>query len=245
MLQNDFFNNRQKKGFDELVSYQPKYYHNILEMQAINQFGGLTTDRMADDLNQLILDQFIDSCSVKMLSRFEMFLNITGNENRSIQERRNIVKVAWIGNIKMNRSKIKTLIRAYCGCESDVHFSHEIVIIIKILESDCTVYNLKDLIDVFKSQIPSHLQWKVELRVDKFLIKEVNPVSVLKIRFYTELKGVLPRNYDRVKIALNMESMNNHLDCVIVKKKNIWYLNGEQKLDGSKYLNAIEEKEEM
>ena len=105
MLQNDVFYNRQRSGYDELVSYQPKYYQNIQEMQAINQFGGLTTDKMASDLEQLVLDQFIDSCSVEMLNRFEQFLHITGYETRSITERRSIVKVNWIGNIKMNRTQ--------------------------------------------------------------------------------------------------------------------------------------------
>lgn len=170
MLQNDVFYNRQRSGYDELVSYQPKYYQNIQEMQAINQFGGLTTDKMASDLEQLVLDQFIDSCSVEMLNRFEQFLHITGYETRSITERRSIVKVNWIGNIKMNRTQIKALIRAYCGCDSEVHFTHEVMIIAKISGSKSTIY-VGDLLSIFNSQIPAHLKWTAVLETESNSIK--------------------------------------------------------------------------
>lgn len=170
MLQNDVFYNRQNSGYDELVSYQPKYYQNIDEMQVINRFGGYTTDKMADDLEQFVSDQFIDSCCVKMLNRFETFLGITGYEKRSIDERRSIVKVNWIGNIKMNRTQIKALIRAYCGCDSEVHFAHEVIIVAKISESNSTIY-AGDLLDIFNKRIPSHLKWTAVFGIESNSIK--------------------------------------------------------------------------
>lgn len=182
MLQNDIFYNRQKSGYDELVSYQPKYYQNIFEMQAINQFGGLTTDKMAEDLEQLILDQFIDSCSVKMLNRFELFLGITGYENRSIAERRSIVKVNWLGNTKMNRTQIKALVRAYCGCDSEVHFTHKVMIIVKVPESNVSIY-ARDLLEAFHSKIPAHLKWTTNFEIDCSSVYNTNKVHLQEVQF--------------------------------------------------------------
>jgi hypothetical protein len=53
MLEHDIFYNRQRSGFEELTSYQPLWWADILEMKANNKFAGLTLDRMADALEQL------------------------------------------------------------------------------------------------------------------------------------------------------------------------------------------------
>ena len=213
-------------------------------MQAINQFGGLTTDRMASDLEQIILDQFIDSCSVEMLNRFEQFLHITGYEKRSISERRSIVKVNWIGNIKMNRTQIKALIRAYFGCDSEVHFTHEIIIIIKIQEANSTI-SAKDLLNIFDAQIPSHLKWSAILQNECFKITNINKMRLSELRLHTAVNNKTSEIIESVNIVISIEPLHNDIECTLIIKKNMWYLDGSKKLDGSKCLNAIVEREEL
>ena len=70
----------------------------------------------------------------------------------------------------MNRTQIKALIRAYCRCDSEVHFTHEVMIIAKISGSKSTIY-VGDLLSIFNSQIPAHLKWTAVLETESNSIK--------------------------------------------------------------------------
>lgn len=48
------FHNQQKTGYEEIVSYGPRFYPQIKEMDAIYRFAGWTVDQMAADLENLI-----------------------------------------------------------------------------------------------------------------------------------------------------------------------------------------------
>jgi hypothetical protein len=189
MLEHDIFYNRQRSGFEELTSYQPLWWADILEMKANNKFAGLTLDRMADALEQLVKNQFFDSCSESMLTRIELWLGITGASEMELNERRNLVKATWIGNQKISRSSIQSLVYAYCGCSSEVHFTHSISIIANISEATSTIH-IGNLIKTLETKIPAHISWECIMNVNPTKVKA--GLSIVYWQYDYQLCGLNP-----------------------------------------------------
>jgi hypothetical protein len=175
MLKSDVFFNRERSGYEELKSYQPLWWSQILEMRANNAFAGYTLEQMADALEQMVKDQFFDTCSEYMLERVELWMGLTGYGAMTIEERRNLVKASWIGNQKVNRSSIQALVMAYCGCSSEVHFTNEVVISANITESTSYIY-LGNLKNVLSRQIPAHISWDVIMNIESRSVAYGNSV---------------------------------------------------------------------
>ena len=74
MLEHDVFYNRVRSGYEELMSYYPNFWKEILEMRVNNRFAGYTLDRAAGDMEQAVLDQFFETSSQEMVLRYERFL---------------------------------------------------------------------------------------------------------------------------------------------------------------------------
>ena len=158
MLNEDVFRNRLRSNYEEIKSYIPRYWNEILEMDANNRFAGFTIDKAAGDLEQFVKNWFFDTMDEATLTEYENFLGLTGFGIRNIQDRRNLVKATWIGGIKMSRPRIKALIKAYLGCDSEVHFTHELSVQPIVNDSEATLY-LGELQDILYAQIPAHLMW--------------------------------------------------------------------------------------
>ena len=72
--------------------------------------------------------------------------------------------------------------------------------------------------------------------IERFYLSKVNN----RFSFNTHNKHII----SHVCIhAIFNQTYHTDLDGMVISKRNIWYLNGQQQLDGSKYLNAIEKKE--
>lgn len=170
MLNHDIFYNRKRSGYDELKSYQPLWWAQILEMRANNKFAGYTIEKMADALEQLVKEQFFDTCTEKMLERIEIWLGISGASEMTLSERRNLVKATWIGNQKVSRSSIQALVYAYCGCSSEVHFTHEISISANVSEAESAIY-IGNLEKILSSQIPAHISWEAVMNINSTSVK--------------------------------------------------------------------------
>lgn len=154
MLTHDVFYNREHSGKEELDSYLPKYWLDILEMEANNTFAGYTLDRMAADMEQTIKDRFFDSCSETMLARYEAFLHITPAQETSIEDRRSIVKMKWNGGGKMTGRRIKAIVKECCGADCEVTFGGS-RLVIEIHDYDGNVNMIHEAINSYT--IPAHI----------------------------------------------------------------------------------------
>jgi hypothetical protein len=144
---------------------------------------------MADALEQLIKEQFFDSCSEEILSRVEIWLGLTGSDDMTLDERRNLVKASWIGNQKTSRSSIQALVYAYCGSSSEVHFTHEISIIANISEAESAIY-IGNLEKILSSQIPAHISWEAVMNINPSSVKVGR--SIVYWRYDYQLCGLNP-----------------------------------------------------
>ena len=70
------FYNQMRSGYEELLSYGPSFYKNLLEMDVNYRFAGKTLDIGAEGLERLIQDQFIDTADEETISRWERWMNL-------------------------------------------------------------------------------------------------------------------------------------------------------------------------
>lgn len=162
----NIFRNNIRSGKKELDSYIPQWYEQILEMHANNTFAGYTLDRMSEELERLIVNQFIQTCDEDTLGKFEYFLKIK-NTSGDFDMRRKKAFAYWNGNRVINRTRIRELNRIFIGCDSEVWFDH----VLHIKPSEQNVYFPEELSEILDDQIPSHVP--VEFIFDKKIIIQV------------------------------------------------------------------------
>ena len=66
------FYNQQRSGYEELLSYGPLFYRDLLEMDTNYRFcRKKALDVGAEGLEKLMQDQFIDTADEETISRWE------------------------------------------------------------------------------------------------------------------------------------------------------------------------------
>ena len=164
MLDHDVFYNRDRSGYEELMSYYPNFWKDILEMRANNMFAGRTIDRAAADMEQIVADQFFESCSESMVIRYENFLNLD-NSDKDWDERRRFLKIAWNGTEKVRVSGIIETIREfYRGMVAvDADFTDFFCFLIQKLNSDPGID--RNIEHYLQRVIPAHITYEIIYRV--------------------------------------------------------------------------------
>lgn len=211
MLTHDVFYNRERSGKKELDSYLPKYWRDILEMDANNTFAGYTLDRMAVDMEQTVKDRFFDSCSETMLARYESFLHITPAQGTSIEDRRSMVKMKWNGGGKMTGTRIKAIVKECCGADCEVAFGSSQLVVDMTFRDNPANYMAMIREAITNSTIPAHIEIVFKGNVD------------LSIIFLWDSEIDIP------KINMRMDFSMNHASA---------YFDGSICWDGTRRLNG-------
>jgi len=150
------FNNQQRSGYDEIVSYSPRYWLDIREMVAIWKFAGWTVDLMAQDMEGLEQAQFIAYMSEASIARMEKFLGIPYYPNKSLSERRAFVQAIWTKSGKMSKDKITEIINAFAECACTVELKNSEIVINMTFTGDPSEY-IDDIRTMIEGSIPAHL----------------------------------------------------------------------------------------
>lgn len=152
-----YFNNFEQSGYDELKDWTPSYYQSIKEADVNLQFAGKTIDEMAQALEYWCQNMFIDTMSEDMLSRMEAFYYLD-NSNRSVDERRRLLKAAQIGSGKVDIDRIKRIINVYAEVDCEIEFLNELNI---TLHAGHKLIKFTDFTEIIGNQLPGHLVWHV------------------------------------------------------------------------------------
>lgn len=211
MFPNDYYNNMEIPGEAELTSYLPKYWRDILEMQANNAFAGYTLDRAGADIDQLVKDRFFDTCSVDKLCDYERFLNIYNTKGMSVEDRRTQVKMRWNGDGKMTGARIKAIVKECCGSDCEVTFGSSQLVIDMVFRDNPSKYMTMIRETISNSTIPAHIEIVFKGSADlRIIISLKNEVEV-------------------PEIAMGMDLSMNHAGH---------YFDGSLKWDGSHKFNS-------
>lgn len=261
------FNNQQRSGYDEIVSYGPKFYPSIKEMDAIYRFAGWTLDLMAADLEKLVSYQFLNYMDDEALTRFEKFLGIPYDGSKTIEERKTLAYANWSSSGKMSKTKIASIVNAFAECECTVSFENSVLNIDMVFKDDPTVY-MDDIRELLRKTIPAHIEILYKGKVDTNIIFTwINKVSVDKIvnkipfHLYRTVGGIMldgSHFLDGTSLLNNTYSLfpvsdkhifsvnnNENASFSVEISKNLHYLDGTNMLDGTLKLDSYYKKEDL
>ncbi|MDO4650431.1 MAG: hypothetical protein Q4B26_17470, partial [Eubacteriales bacterium] len=72
----EIFHNRDRSGYEEIVSYGPRWWTEYLEMDANYRFAGWTLDLMAHFLERIIKNQYPLNADEQTIELLEKLLHI-------------------------------------------------------------------------------------------------------------------------------------------------------------------------
>lgn len=155
----EIFYNSERPGYDEIVSYGPKWWTEYREMDANYRFAGWTLDLMAYYLERVVKNQFPSQADEETIAMFEKLLHIESDVELSLEERRRIVSAYYSGSGHLSRSVILTLVKAYTGQDGDVYWNNG-VLCIEFNNDEGMFVSIGLLQKVIERRIPAHIPFK-------------------------------------------------------------------------------------
>lgn len=160
------FNNHQRSGYEEIVSYSPCYYGRIKEMDAVFRLAGMLTDLMARDLESVVEQQFVRYMDGEPLERLENFLEIKADKKQSVEERRKTVLSYFIKSGGASGLNIKKLISIFTDILVDVSFDGECIDIkfniSGTAEAEEAESCIAEIMALLRKKIPAHISLSYE-----------------------------------------------------------------------------------
>lgn len=262
------FNNQQRSGYEEISSYSPNYYMRLLEMDAVFRLAGWLTDLMADDMEKVVSGQFLRYMEGEALERYEAFLGIKADRDKSIEDRKAYIMALLIGSGKLSNEKIREIVNQFTECECGIVLEGFTLYINMTFNGDPAKY-MGSLRDIIRQKVPAHIEIIYHGRDGQGIIVELeNNITVErihhKINFYLYSNGkvayldgsayqngslFLDNVFDlysvRDRHVLEVQQAENADTGQVTIKRNYHLLDGSLVLDGGTILNAKEWKEDI
>lgn len=154
-----------RSGYEELLAMYPTFYREVYEMQEILKAEGKLQDDLKTDIQQVFFNQFIDYADSETISVYEKIIGIEPDINKSLDERRRVVRAFLTGSGKLSASIIKSIIGSYT--EGDVECDLEKVnskddfhtLVIQAERGSGSTINLSDITGLIDKKIPAHLKY--------------------------------------------------------------------------------------
>lgn len=237
------FNNQQRTGYEEIVSYAPHFYPQIKEMDAIYRFAGWTCDLMATDLEKLVAMQFIKYMDDELLARYESFIGIDRDYSKTLEERKTISLAKSNSSGKISKSKIQSIVNSFVECDCRVSLDDSDIVVDMMFRDNPAKY-MNYIREILQKEIPAHMKILYRGVLDISIIFEwKNHVSIpnIKMSYGTQ---IIEHFSNVIKSKINF-STKNDIEISLITKKNAYYLDGTILLDGSRKLNAYVKQEDL
>lgn len=112
-----------------------------------------------DGIIDIAADGVIDA---KEKPRMETFLGIPLNQKRTLEARRKLVALYFIGGNHIGSQEIKDIVFGYTGASSSVEFKNS-RIYVKLFPNDNSTFLSSDVMECLKRKIPAHLSLSLVL----------------------------------------------------------------------------------
>lgn len=152
-----FYNKYWSSNYDELITYYPRYYRDVLEMRAILESHGMIADELEENIEQSYYNTFVDLMDDEALADFESFLHIPPDSTKTLEERRYYVKGLLAGRGKLNETMIKSVVKSFTGGECLVTFAGSVVTVRIFPPDGGEGFRFEDVEAVLKPLMPAHL----------------------------------------------------------------------------------------
>ena len=168
----EIFNNQQRSGYEEIVSYGPKWWTEFREMDANYRFAGWTLDLMAYWLERVVNNQFPANADERTITTvFEPALRIEPEPDETLEERRKTVAAYWSGTGKLSKTVIQSIIKAYTGCESELWWNG-VKLQIRIFCDEDGQFSQRKIHNIISRRYPEHLSFTIRDMICSFVLKE-------------------------------------------------------------------------
>lgn len=205
------FNPYWKCNYDELITFYPRYYREVLEMDAILHAEGKLADGIQNGIDLMLLNNFIDTADSDTITKLESFLGLSLMKQRTLDERKRLVKSFFAGQGKVSASRISEMIRAYTGADTECEFypfDEEMNNRLDIQferGSEAVIYT-SDIYTLLAKMLPAHIEYRA-IMTYRF------PVGVEKRRYHYpylyDLCGTKPYSILIAQIA-NIETVTEN-----------------------------------
>lgn len=262
------FNNQQRSGYEEIASYSPKFYKSIKEMNAVFRLAGFTLDLMAEDLEGTVSNQFVEYMDEEAFSRYETFLGVKKDVNKTLEERKAYVNALLMGSGKISKDKIVAIVNQFADCTCDVLLDGS-ELLVNMTFTDNPEKYMDDIRNLIRDKVPLHIEIVYHGSIDMNIVVVLqNTVTVERIRHSMTFYLYSNENVDYLDGSKYLDGsmlLGNVLDLFPVRdrypievqeenhvevepvtiRKNMYRLDGNLVLNGSTKLNAEEWKENI
>jgi len=161
-------NNYYDTTYEEIVNYVPDYYTEVKEMQAVYKAEGDLLNDIKDGIEKVFGDCFIDSADEATVAKLEQFLNIHMHEERSLEDRRRLVKSYFVGAGKMSASLLSDIIGTYTGAKSQCRFEPcdiegNNALYIDTERGAETNFYASDIMELIRAKLPAHIPFEFDV----------------------------------------------------------------------------------
>lgn len=163
-----FYEKYYASNYDELITYYPRFYRDVFEMVEILKAQGRIADGMEGNIEQAFFNGFVDYADEATIEKLERFLEIGLNRNRTLEERRRLVKSYFIGFGKISASLICQMIGAYTNAPVSCRFEpfdeegNNLLYIDFQRSGNETIY-MSDILTLLSKKLPAHIAYRPEL----------------------------------------------------------------------------------
>jgi hypothetical protein len=160
-----FYNKFYPNNYEELKTYYPRYYDEVFEMKAILEAEGKLADDLEASIEQVFDDCFIDTADETTIRKLEEFLFLGLYKQRSLEERRRLVKSFFVGSGKLSASMISEMISAYTGASVTVTFepfdeARNNKLSIEFDRGSGRQLYMSDILTLLEKRIPAHIEYE-------------------------------------------------------------------------------------
>ena len=107
-------------AYEELKTFYPVFYRDVFEMDAIWRAAGGGLDEIEDGVDAVVNNNFVSLMDTDTLAQMETFLGIPLNQKRTLEARRKLVALYFIGGNHIGSQEIKDIVFGYTGASSSV-----------------------------------------------------------------------------------------------------------------------------
>jgi len=151
------YDNALPSVYEEIRSFYPVWYWDVLEMDAIWQAQGFALDHIRFSLESIIDNSYIETANSAMITAYERFLGIPTNLSLPLEERRKTVIATLYPTAHIGAPEIKELIYIFTSGQTTVGFKNSHILIavdLKTAES----FPLDSCVTIIGKRIPAHLR---------------------------------------------------------------------------------------
>lgn len=150
------YENAYSSCYGELQTYYPVWYREVKEMDAIWKVMGGELDDIQSGIVQFVLNAYIQTANEETLTRWENFLWITYDGERTLAERRNMILQFFNGFGHIGADEIIEIVNAFTTGQVQVDLIDGEVQI-SVTRDLAERFILSDCILILNKRMPAHL----------------------------------------------------------------------------------------